>query len=120
MTLARYLLKFVSYHRCEVSDMRDSVVQALGNINHHSLMDMLEEKAMNDFIREALDRKPERRRRRNRDPFRLQLVKVFELIAKNGTFSRSHGVIDENTGMFFFTLKHRNISRKIKAFELKT
>ncbi len=85
--------------------MRDSVVQALGNINHHSLMDMLEEKAMNDFIREALERKPERRRRRNRDPFRLQLVKVFELIAKNGTFSRSHGVIDENTGMFFFATK---------------
>ena len=28
---------------------------------------------------------------------RLQLVRVFELIAKNGSFARSHGVIDENT-----------------------
>ena len=55
---------------------------------------------MNDFIREALDRKQQRRSRRNRDPFRLQLVKVFELIAKNGTFSRSYGVIDENTGVY--------------------
>ena len=83
--------------RCEVSDMRDSVVMALGNINQNSLMDLLAEKTMQEFIREALDRKPERRRRRNRDMLRLQLVRVFELIAKNGTFSRCQGVIDENT-----------------------
>ena len=42
--------------RCEVSDMRDSVVQALGNINHNSLMDLLGEKTMLDYIREELTR----------------------------------------------------------------
>ena len=83
--------------RCEVPDMRLSVVLALGNINHHSLMDLLQEKSMLDYIREALDKRAERRKKRNRDLLRLQLVRVFELIAKNGTFSRAHGVIDENT-----------------------
>ena len=64
--------------RCEVSDMRDSVVQALGNINHNSLMDLLGEKTMLDYIRESLDRKPERRRRRNRDMLRcLSVVHTF-------------------------------------------
>ena len=62
--------------RCEVSDIRDSVVQALGNINHNSLMDLLGEKTMQDYIRESLDRKLERRRRRNRDMLRC-LRKIF-------------------------------------------
>jgi len=84
--------------RCDVSDMRDSIVQAFGYINHHALVDLVSEKTIIDFIREVIDRKTERReRRRRRDLLRLQLVKVFELIAKNKTFSRAHGVIDENT-----------------------
>lgn len=38
------------------------------------------------FIKEAVDRKQENmRRRRRRDALRLQLVKVFELIAGYGT-----------------------------------
>ena len=52
---------------------------------------------MDDTIREALVRKQKKHKQSNRDLIRLQLVKVLELIAKNGTFSRSHGVIDENT-----------------------
>ena len=83
----------------QVSDMRDSVVAALGNINHHSLMDLLSDKTMLEYIREAVDRKPENRarRRRTRDSLRLQLVRMFELIARHGTFSRARGVIDDNT-----------------------
>lgn len=39
------------------------------------------------YIREAVDRKQENmRRRRRRDALRLQLVRVFELIAEYGTF----------------------------------
>jgi hypothetical protein len=38
-------------------------------------------------IREAVDKKQENmRRRRRRDALRLQLVKMFELIAQYGTF----------------------------------
>ena len=84
--------------RCEVSEMRDCVVAACGHINHVALMDFLTVKDMLDFIREAIDRRQENRnRRRRRDTLRLQLVRVFELIARRGTFSRSSGVIDENT-----------------------
>lgn len=39
------------------------------------------------YIREAVDRKQENmRRRRRRDALRLQLVKVLQNIAENGTF----------------------------------
>lgn len=39
------------------------------------------------YIRDAIDKKQENmRRRRRRDALRLQLVKVFELIAAHGTF----------------------------------
>ena len=41
--------------RCEVSDMRDSVVHALGRINHTAIMDLMSELVL--YIREAIDRK---------------------------------------------------------------
>lgn len=47
--------------------------------------DLMEELAI--YIRDAIDKKQENmRRRRRRDALRLQLVKVFELIAAHGTF----------------------------------
>lgn len=51
------------------------------------------------YIREAVDRKQENvRRRRRRDALRLQLVKVFELIAEYGTFGASPScVLDKDT-----------------------
>ena len=50
-------------------------------------------------IREAIDRKQENmRRRRRRDALRLQLVRVFEIIAKQGTLSRASSVVDQDTG----------------------
>jgi hypothetical protein len=47
--------------------------------------DLMEELVI--YIREAVDRKQENmRRRRRRDALRLQLVRVFELVAEYGTF----------------------------------
>ena len=64
------------FSRCEVSDVRDSVVQAMGHINHVALMDFLSEKIMLDYMKEMVDRKPEyKTRKRRRDALRLQLVK---------------------------------------------
>ncbi|XP_059089513.1 protein furry-like isoform X3 [Tigriopus californicus] len=83
--------------RCEVVDMRDSVVQALGRINHTAIMDLMSEMVV--YIREAIDRKQENmRRRRRRDALRLQLVRVFDLIAKQGTFSLALLVTDPDNG----------------------
>ena len=47
--------------RCEVPDMRDSVINALGRINHYAIMDLMSELVNN--IREAIDRKQENMRR---------------------------------------------------------
>jgi len=45
------------------------------------------------YIREAVDRKQENmRRRRRRDALRLQLVRVFELVAEYGTFGIRYGL----------------------------
>ena len=38
------------------------------------------------------------RRRRRRDALRLQLVRVFDIIASEGTFSRASSVIDADSG----------------------
>ncbi|XP_058831172.1 protein furry isoform X5 [Topomyia yanbarensis] len=82
--------------RCEVSDVRDAAVNALGMINHDALKDLMEELAV--YIREAIDRKQENmRRRRRRDALRLQLVRVLEKIVENGTFGRSPFVLERDT-----------------------
>lgn len=50
------------------------------------------------YIREAIDRKQENmRRRRRRDALRLQLVRVLESIAENGTFGISPFVLERET-----------------------
>ncbi|XP_059216177.1 protein furry isoform X3 [Stomoxys calcitrans] len=82
--------------RCEVPDVRDAAVNALGLINHDALKDLMEELVV--YIREAVDRKQENmRRRRRRDALRLQLVRVLEKIAENGTFGVSTCVLERDT-----------------------
>ncbi|XP_037037722.1 protein furry isoform X7 [Bradysia coprophila] len=82
--------------RCEVADVRDAAVNALGLINHDALKDLMDELVI--YIREAVDRKQENmRRRRRRDALRLQLVKVLENIAANCTFGISSCVIERET-----------------------
>ncbi|KFB41528.1 AGAP004892-PA-like protein [Anopheles sinensis] len=82
--------------RCEVVDIRDAAINALGMINHDALKDLMEELVV--YIREAIDRKQENmRRRRRRDALRLQLVRVLEKIAENGTFGISPFVLERET-----------------------
>ncbi|XP_062543394.1 protein furry isoform X2 [Armigeres subalbatus] len=82
--------------RCEVSDIRDAAVNALGMINHDALKDLMEELVV--YIREAIDRKQENmRRRRRRDALRLQLVRVLEKIVENGTFGISQFVLERES-----------------------
>ncbi|XP_069960081.1 protein furry isoform X3 [Cherax quadricarinatus] len=83
--------------RCDSSDMREAVTLALGKINHFALSDLMEE--LFPYIRESIDRKQENmRRRRRRDALRVTLVKLFEMIAEQGTFALSENVIDGDTG----------------------
>ncbi|KAG7167919.1 furry-like 1, partial [Homarus americanus] len=76
---------------------REAVTLALGKINHFALSDLMEE--LFPYIRESIDRKQENmRRRRRRDALRVTLVKLFEMIAEQGTFALSESVIDGDTG----------------------
>ncbi|XP_050432999.1 protein furry isoform X2 [Adelges cooleyi] len=84
--------------RCEGAgaDVRDAAVYAMGTINPEAFKDLMEELIV--YIKEAVDRKQENmRRRRRRDALRLQLVKVFELIAGYGTFGCSSFVLERDS-----------------------
>uniref|UniRef100_A0A1B0EV26 Cell morphogenesis protein N-terminal domain-containing protein n=1 Tax=Lutzomyia longipalpis TaxID=7200 RepID=A0A1B0EV26_LUTLO len=82
--------------RCEVTDVRDAAVNALGMINPDALKDLMDELVI--YIREAIDRKQENmRRRRRRDALRLQLVRVLEKIADNGTYGVSPWVLERES-----------------------
>ncbi|XP_070490077.1 protein furry isoform X3 [Chironomus tepperi] len=95
LSTAMYKL-IVPLLRCEVADIRDAAVNALGLINPDALKDLMEE--LVPYIREAVDKKQENmRRRRRRDALRLQLVKVLKLIAENGTFGESSCVLERDT-----------------------
>ena len=103
--------------RCETTDMRNSVVDALGMINYAAVRyridvslflfspfhrsnnafntlfmicrDLMDELII--YIREAIDRKQVNvRRQRRRDALRLQLVRIFQLIAERGTFGKKY------------------------------
>ncbi|EFX69867.1 hypothetical protein DAPPUDRAFT_113271 [Daphnia pulex] len=72
--------------RCEVTDMRSTVVNALGMINHAANRDLMEELVL--YIREALDRKQcNVRRQRRQDALRLHYV--------NGERNLLHPVVIE-------------------------
>ncbi|GAB0100590.1 protein furry [Sergentomyia squamirostris] len=82
--------------RCEVTDVRDAAVNALGMINHEALKDLMDELVI--YIREAIDRKQENmRRRRRRDALRLQLVRVLEKIADYRTYGVSPWVLERES-----------------------
>jgi hypothetical protein len=82
--------------RCEVSDVRDSAVYAVGNINGEACRDLMEELVI--YLREATDKKQENvRRRRRRDALRLHLMRTLEYIAENGTFNISSCILDKDT-----------------------
>nr|XP_023011562.1 protein furry [Leptinotarsa decemlineata] len=91
------LYKLVVPHlRCEVTDIRDAAVYALGNINGSALRDLFDELTV--YIREAIDKKQENvRRRRRRDALRLQIMRLLEYIAENGTFAISSCVLDRDS-----------------------
>ncbi|XP_054710198.1 protein furry-like [Uloborus diversus] len=81
--------------RSEQADMRDAIVFGLSKVNHLAVKDLMEELVV--YIREAIDRKQENvRRRRRRDVLRVQLARVLELIAEQGTFGISNSVLDRD------------------------
>ncbi|XP_063413170.1 protein furry-like isoform X1 [Mytilus trossulus] len=80
--------------KCEISDMRDTIVNGLGYTNPAVFKDLVEE--LVPYLKEAVERKQENiKRRRKKDIIRVQLAHVFELIASQKTFAMSDSVIDK-------------------------
>ncbi|KAF3834626.1 hypothetical protein F7725_027184 [Dissostichus mawsoni] len=69
--------------RSESMDVTESLVLGLGRTNPVAFRELIEE--LNPIIKEALERRPENmKRRRRRDVLRVQLVRIFELLADAG------------------------------------
>ncbi|XP_075051504.1 protein furry homolog-like isoform X1 [Mixophyes fleayi] len=83
--------------RSESMEITESLVLGLGRTNPGAFRELIEE--LHPIIKEALDRRPENmKRRRRRDILRVQLVRIFELLADAGVISHSaSGGLDNET-----------------------
>jgi hypothetical protein len=84
---ATSLLKIiVPFLKCDCNLFREIIVHGVGHINIDALRDLFEE--LIPYIKESIDRKQERGRRKKRDYIRLALIKIFEHICDTDTFVR--------------------------------
>uniref|UniRef100_A0A669EJ86 Furry homolog, like n=1 Tax=Oreochromis niloticus TaxID=8128 RepID=A0A669EJ86_ORENI len=78
--------------RSESMDITESLVLGLGRTNPMVFRELMEE--LNSIIKEALERRPENmKRRRRRDILRVQLVRIFELLADAGVISQVYVIL---------------------------
>ncbi|XP_029563413.1 protein furry homolog-like isoform X3 [Salmo trutta] len=74
--------------RSESMDITESLVLGFGRTSPVAFRELIEE--LNPIIKEALERRPENmKRRRRRDILRVQLVRIFELLADAGVISQT-------------------------------
>ncbi|KAH0616207.1 hypothetical protein JD844_027161 [Phrynosoma platyrhinos] len=87
--------------RSESMEITESLVLGLGRTSPGAFRELIEE--LHPIIKEALERRPENmKRRRRRDILRVQLVRIFELLADAGVISHrcSPGVIQQTEGLY--------------------
>ncbi|XP_075356150.1 protein furry homolog-like isoform X6 [Mycteria americana] len=85
---------------------------------HHNTWELIEE--LHPIIKEALERRPENmKRRRRRDILRVQLVRIFELLADAGVISHSaSGGLDNETHSLNNTLlEYVDLTRQLLEAE---
>ncbi|XP_055333456.1 protein furry homolog-like isoform X2 [Paramacrobiotus metropolitanus] len=86
--------------RSEAIDLPESVVLGLGKTNPEALRDLLEE--LVPLIKEAIDRKQENvRRKKRKDALRLQLIKMFYVLAKEDSIVSGPLYTSENSKQSF-------------------
>ncbi|KAJ4918060.1 hypothetical protein JOQ06_006469, partial [Pogonophryne albipinna] len=87
--------------RSESMDVTESLVLGLGRTNPVAFRELIEE--LNPIIKEALERRPENmKRRRRRDVLRVQLVRIFELLADAGVVSQMYVTVSVIRDQFTF------------------
>ncbi|KAL4635429.1 hypothetical protein GN956_G14687 [Arapaima gigas] len=104
--------------RSESMDITESLVLGLGRTSPVAFRDLIEE--LNPIIKEALERRPENmKRRRRRDILRVQLVRIFELLADAGVISQTaSGGLDADTHSLNSTLlEYVDLTRQLLEAE---
>uniref|UniRef100_A0A3Q0T083 Furry homolog, like n=1 Tax=Amphilophus citrinellus TaxID=61819 RepID=A0A3Q0T083_AMPCI len=104
--------------RSESMDITESLVLGLGRTNPMVFRDLMEE--LNSIIKEALERRPENmKRRRRRDILRVQLVRIFELLADAGVISQvaSGGLDSESHSLNSTLLEYVDLTRQLLEAE---
>ncbi|XP_076134284.1 protein furry homolog-like isoform X3 [Alosa pseudoharengus] len=104
--------------RSESMDITESLVLGLGRTNPVAFRELLEE--LNPIIKEALERRPENmKRRRRRDILRVQLVRIFELLADAGVVSQtaSGGLDGETHALNGTLLEYVDLTRQLLEAE---
>ncbi|KAI1888720.1 hypothetical protein AGOR_G00171640 [Albula goreensis] len=104
--------------RSESMDITESLVLGLGRTNPAAFRDLIEE--LNPIIKEALERRPENmKRRRRRDILRVQLVRIFELLADAGVISQtaSGGLDGEAHSLNPTLLEYVDLTRQLLEAE---
>ncbi|XP_042663954.1 protein furry homolog-like isoform X8 [Tyto alba] len=104
--------------RSESLEITESLVLGLGRTNPGAFRELIEE--LHPIIKEALERRPENmKRRRRRDILRVQLVRIFELLADAGVISHSaSGGLDNETHSLNNTLlEYVDLTRQLLEAE---
>nr|XP_054590835.1 protein furry homolog-like isoform X2 [Nothobranchius furzeri] len=104
--------------RSESMDITESLVLGLGRTNPVVFRELMEE--LNPIIKEALERRPENmKRRRRRDVLRVQLVRIFELLADAGVISQiaSGGLDGESHSLNSTLLEYVDLTRQLLEAE---
>ncbi|GAB5570835.1 protein furry homolog-like isoform X4 [Prionailurus iriomotensis] len=104
--------------RSESIEITESLVLGLGRTNPGAFRELIEE--LHPIIKEALERRPENmKRRRRRDILRVQLVRIFELLADAGVISHSaSGGLDNETHFLNNTLlEYVDLTRQLLEAE---
>ncbi|KAI1893589.1 hypothetical protein AGOR_G00125280 [Albula goreensis] len=96
-SVAWLLKQLVPLMRAESIEITESLVLGFGRTNSLVFRELVEE--LHPLMKEALERRPENKKRRERrDLLRLQLLRIFELLADAGVISDStNGALERDT-----------------------
>uniref|UniRef100_A0A8C1ZF27 Furry homolog a (Drosophila) n=1 Tax=Cyprinus carpio TaxID=7962 RepID=A0A8C1ZF27_CYPCA len=96
-SVAWLLKQLVPLMRSESIEITESLVLGFGRTNSLVFRELIEE--LHPLMKEALERRPENKKRRERrDLLRLQLLRIFELLADAGVISDStNGALERDT-----------------------
>ncbi|XP_061916437.1 protein furry homolog isoform X4 [Entelurus aequoreus] len=96
-SVAWLLKQLVPLMRAESVELTESLVLGFGRTNSLVFRELVEE--LHPLMKEALERRPENKKRRERrDLLRLQLLRIFELLADAGVISDStNGALERDT-----------------------